>query len=83
MGVGGIQRLDELLVWSAMNDKLLRVGVIGTIITGICCFTPALVILFGTMGLSAAIGYLDIVLLPALATFLGITGYALWKRRQR
>jgi mercuric ion transport protein len=37
-------------------------------------------LLFGARGLSAAVGWLDLVLLPALAIFLAITGYALWKR---
>ena len=63
-----------------MKDRLLKVGVIGAIVTAICCFTPVLVVLFGAVGLSAVVGYLDIVLLPALAVFLVITGYALWKR---
>ena len=67
-----------------MNDKrLLRTGIIGSIILALCCFTPILVVLFGVVGLSAAIGWLDLVLLPALAVFLAITGYALWKRRRR
>jgi len=63
-----------------MENKLLKIGIIGTIIAAICCFTPALVILLGAVGLSAWLGWLDIVLLPALAVFLVITGYALWKR---
>ncbi len=67
-----------------MNDRtLLRTGIIGTVVAAICCFTPVLVILFGVVGLSAAVGYLDLVLLPALAVFLAITGYALWKRGRR
>ncbi len=67
-----------------MNDRsLLRFGVLGTVIAAICCFTPVLVILFGVVGLSAAVGYLDLVLFPALAIFLAITGYALWRRSRR
>ena len=67
-----------------MNDRtLLRTGLIGTVIAAICCFTPVLVILFGVVGLSAAVGYLDYVLFPALAVFLSITGYALWRRSRR
>ena len=62
------------------TDRLLKVGIIGTILAALCCFTPVLVLLFGAVGLSALTGYLDIVLLPALALFLIITGYALWKR---
>ncbi|MGJ8569749.1 MAG: mercury resistance system transport protein MerF [Hoeflea sp.] len=33
------------------------------------------------LGLSADVGYLDLVLLPALAAFVLLTIYALWKRR--
>ena len=43
---------------------------------------PLLVLLLGTVGLSAAVGWLDYVLLPALAAFLGITIFAV-VRRQR
>lgn len=64
------------------DDKLLKVGVIGTIGTALCCFTPILVILVTTIGLSAIIGWLDFVLFPALAVFIAITGYAMWKKRQ-
>ena len=62
------------------NSGMLKTGIIGTIITGLCCFTPVLVILFSALGISAAVSYLDLILLPALAVFLGITFYA-WKRR--
>jgi mercuric ion transport protein len=64
-----------------MTDrKLLKVGVVGSVITALCCFTPVLVILLGLVGLSALGGWLDYVLLPALAAFVGITIYALWRR---
>lgn len=63
-----------------MKDRLLQIGIIGSIIVALCCFTPVLVILFGTVGMSSLTGYLDMVLLTALAIFLVITGYALWKR---
>ena len=57
-----------------MSDKaLLKTGIIGTVIAALCCFTPILVVLFGAVGLSAVVGYLDVVLLPALAIFAGIT----------
>ena len=63
------------------QSRLLKVGLIGTVIAALCCFTPVLVILLGVVGLSALLGWLDYVLLPALAVFIGITVYALWKRR--
>ncbi len=60
-------------------QTLLKTGIIGTVIALICCFTPVLVILFTVLGLSAFVGWLDMVLLPTLAIFLILTGYALWK----
>ena len=65
------------------NPKpLLRVSVIGTVLVALCCFTPILVILLGTVGLAALTGYLDVVLLPALAFFIGLTIYASGRKRQ-
>ena len=67
-----------------MNDKkTLQYGVTGTILVALCCFTPVLVVLFGIVGLSAVIGYLDYVLLPALLFFVVLTIYALWRRQNR
>ena len=67
---------------TSMTDRnLLKVGIAGSIITALCCFTPLLVILLATTGLSAVIGYLDFVLFPALAAFLALTFYALRKRK--
>lgn len=67
-----------------MNDKkILQYGVTGTIIAALCCFTPVLVVLFGVVGLSAVIGYLDYILLPALLFFVVLTIYALWRRQSR
>ena len=66
-----------------MNDKLLKMGVIGTVIAALCCFTPVLVVLFGVVGLSAVVGYLDYVLLPALALFDLITIYAVVRRARK
>ena len=64
-----------------MNQRnLLRTGVIGSAVAALCCFTPALVVLVTAVGLSAVVGYLDYVLFPALALFLGITAYALYLR---
>lgn len=63
--------------------SLLGIGIIGTIVAALCCFTPVLVILLGTVGLSAATGYLDYVLFPALGFFVLLTLFAVWRRRRR
>ena len=69
-----------------MNVKdpktLVRVGLVGTVLVALCCFTPILVILLGIVGLSALTGYLDYVLIPALAIFIGLTIYAIWRKRE-
>lgn len=67
-----------------MSDKkLLCTGAAGSAIAALCCFTPALVILLGVVGLSAWLAWLDYVLLPALVFFLGLTGYALMRLRRK
>jgi mercuric ion transport protein len=63
-------------------DRLLRVGIVGTVVTALCCFTPVLVVLLGMLGLAALIGWLDLVLSPALVLSLLLIGYSLWTRRR-
>ena len=62
--------------------KYFQMAVGGTVVTAICCFTPVLVILFATVGLSAFTPYLDYVLFPALAIFIVLTviSYIKWKK---
>lgn len=57
-------------------------SVIGTVLVALCCFTPILVVLLGTLGLAALTGYLDYVLLPALVFFIGLTCYAVWRKKK-
>jgi mercuric ion transport protein len=65
-----------------MSDRgLLATGIIGAAIAALCCFTPVLVILLGVMGLSALVGWLDYVLLPAMLVFVAVIVYALTRRR--
>ena len=65
------------------DSALIGTGIIGAVIAALCCFTPLLVILLGAVGLSAIIGYLDLVLIPAMAFFIGLTAYALYRRGRR
>lgn len=64
------------------NNRLLATGIVGTIIAALCCFTTVLVVLFGVVGLAALVGYLDYVLMPALAFFILLTIYAVWRRQR-
>lgn len=67
-----------------MNDKLLLTGVIGAVVTALCCFTPILVITLPAIGLGSLLAFVynDIVLLPALAIFLIMIGMALWRSKK-
>lgn len=64
------------------DRRLLATGIVGTVIAALCCFTPILAVLFGLVGLSAVLGWLDVVLLPALGFFVGLTMYAVWLRQR-
>lgn len=64
------------------NRALLKTGIAGSVVAALCCATPILVILFGVLGLSAWVGWLDYVLIPAFVVFIGITIYALYRRRE-
>lgn len=66
-----------------MRDvTMLKTGIAGSVFAAICCFTPALVLVLGAVGLSAWLGWIDYLLLPALALFLALTGYGLYLRRR-
>ncbi len=66
-----------------MKDRtILRTGIVGSVIAAVCCFTPLLVVLLGAVGLSAWLGWLDYVLVPALAIFLAMTAYGLYRCRR-
>ena len=65
------------------NSRItLKTGIIGSVVAAICCATPILVLALGALGLSAWLGWVDYVLLPMLAVFIGVTAYGLWRRRR-
>jgi mercuric ion transport protein len=74
----GNRRLEGLMT----NRKLLCTGVAGTALAALCCFTPALVLLFGALGVSAWLAWADFVLLPALLGCIALVAYALYAARQ-
>jgi len=65
------------------DRRMLTTGIVGSVIAALCCFTPILVVLFGLVGLSALLGWLDVVLFPALVFFIGLTIYAVWRRQRK
>lgn len=68
-----------------MKSKLLALGLGGTVLAALCCFTPLLPIVLTSLGLTGLLGllYNDAVLLPVLAGFLIITGVAAWRLKKR
>jgi mercuric ion transport protein len=64
------------------NRHLLRAGVVGTALAAVCCFTPALVLLLGALGVSAWLAWADFVLLPALFGCVALVAYALYAARR-
>ncbi len=62
------------------NKKQMKTGIIGTVVAALCCFTPVLVVLFGAVGLSAWLGWIDYVLFPALFASMGLLAHALYLR---
>jgi mercuric ion transport protein len=59
-----------------MHKRLMKIGVIGSVTLGICCFTPLLVISLGAIGAAAIIPWLDYVLMPGMLVFLCLMAYA-------
>ena len=67
-----------------MNGKLLIwIGSIGSLIAGVCCLTPILPIILGSIGASSLLGFMyrDIILLPLLAVFLCILAIGIVRQR--
>jgi len=65
---------------SDSNNKQIKTGIIGTVVAALCCFTPVLVLLFGAIGLTAWLGWIDYVLFPALFASMGLVAHAFYLR---
>ena len=55
------------------NKLLLRVGITGTVLAALCCFTPTLVIALTALGMASLIPRLDPILIPILMFFAAFT----------
>ena len=84
--LGGRRGANDVRFVPAIQVKgwLLVLSLGGAGLAAVCCLTPFLPWLFSLLGISGALGYVyrDDVLLPILAGFLILTGYALWQRRR-
>jgi mercuric ion transport protein len=68
---------------SNSENKCLKVGTWGVVVTAICCLTPILVLGLGIVGLGMLTPYLDYLLLPALGLFIVLAIVGLWQRCAR
>jgi mercuric ion transport protein len=61
------------------------IGVVGAVLSAICCFTPFLPWFLGIVGLSAYLDYVyrDDLLFSVLALSLVLIGIDLWRRKRR
>ena len=66
------------------RNRLLATGIIGFgfIVSMLGCPTPVLVGLLALLGISGSVGWLDYVLLPAMAAFAGLAIYAIIAHRR-
>lgn len=62
------------------HKKLLWIGVGGSVVAALCCFTPILMFALASIGIASVGAWLDGGLITALALFLALIGFALWKR---
>ncbi|EFL88026.1 mercury resistance system transport protein MerF [Ahrensia sp. R2A130] len=65
------------------NRQLFRTGLTGAAIAAVCCFTPLLVWLFALAGVSWAVIYVDIIMIPALVFFIALALIGGFRLRQR
>jgi mercuric ion transport protein len=64
------------------SRELLRIGITGTVLTGLCCFTPFLITILSVFGVVAWLSWTDFVLFPLLGGFLLLTLYAIERIRR-
>ena len=65
------------------KGQWFKTGLIGTVITALCCFTPLLTVLFSALGIASILVYLDFLLIPLLVIFVIILIYSLTKVRKK
>ena len=68
--------------WGSEMDPqgMLKTGLVGSAIALMCCVTPIAAWTLSGFGLAGLAYLVEPVALVALAGFLALTGYALWRR---
>lgn len=67
-----------------MNDRsLITIGAVGALVAAICCATPLLAILLGTIGLTGWVAKADYILIPALILSFALLALGLYRKRLR
>jgi mercuric ion transport protein len=65
------------------EGSLIATGAIGASVAAICCATPVLAVVLGTIGLGAWLAAADYVLIPVLFLCLALLGFGLYRSRFR
>ncbi|HKI99395.1 MAG TPA: mercury resistance system transport protein MerF [bacterium] len=66
-----------------MNPRrLIQVGIVGAIVSALCCFTPLAVVALAALGLGGAVAWLDRVLWPLLVASLLVAALGWLRLRQ-
>jgi mercuric ion transport protein len=64
-----------------MTDRsLITTGAIGAILAAICCATPLLAVVLGSIGLTAWLAKADYVVMPVLFLGVALVGLGLYHR---
>lgn len=77
-----IRQRREARSGKVKDTTIVKTGTIGSIIAAICSAKPVLVIALGAPGLSAWLGRVDYVLIPALVFSFSITASGLWRQQR-
>ena len=66
-----------------VRDRLLITGIVGFVVSMLGCLTPVLVVMLAAMGVSGSMGWLDYLLLPAMAIFAALIVCAVIHNKRR
>lgn len=64
------------------NEDLIRLGVIGSLVSGIICFTPLPEFVFGAVGVQIPERMLFYIFFPLLLIFGAVLVYGSWRKEK-